>query len=187
MLWPSQMLVWCDFRCWGHPRWKKSLRGPWSAFAHANLCSKRLISHFGVSPHPKLCSKCLFGPVDAPWASKILVWCEFWFLVPPTCWKSITGPGKAFAPPNICSKSIFGTFGVPTYSKFGQNSLFWLLVYRDPHPDSCEASFDFEGLQLVEARSGSWERHFPHQIYVPTAYLGLLVCLFLALNSLLSL
>ena len=57
MLWPSQMLVWCDFRCWGHPRWKKSLRGPWSAFAHANLCSKRLISHFGVSSHPKLWSK----------------------------------------------------------------------------------------------------------------------------------
>ena len=57
MLRPSKMLVCCEFRFWGHPRWEKSIREPWSAFAHANLCSKRIISHFGVSSHPKLCSK----------------------------------------------------------------------------------------------------------------------------------
>ena len=81
MLWPSKMLVCCEFRFWGHPRWEKSIRGPWSAFAHANLCSKRLISHFGVSSHSQFCPKLISGGLGTSWPSQTLAYCEFWFWV----------------------------------------------------------------------------------------------------------
>jgi hypothetical protein len=50
------------------------------------------------------------------------------------------------------------------------------LVQRDPHKHSHGASFDFEGLQVVENRLGGQIKHLPKQIYAPNAFAAILVC-----------
>ena len=94
--------------------------------------------------------------------SKSLVWFEFWFLVPPGCWKSLRGPGEAFVHAVVCSKSIFGTFGVSSKFTFGA------LVRRDPHKHSHLASFDFECLQVAENRSGAMKSICPRKFMLQT-------------------